>query len=86
MIALAITRTIVVVILLSSSMKIRTYGPHLHTQFVDMGQFYPRADFANVLIDLYVDLAITRSKAAFNLTNHSYHRPTQINWQKDRGK
>ena len=44
------------------------------------------ADIADVLVDLYVDLTTTRVKAAISLTNHAYHRPKQINWQKDRGK
>ena len=82
MIALAITRTIVVVILLSSIAKVHTNGPHLNTLFVDIGQLYPRADFAGVLIDLNVDQAITRGKAAINLTNHflqhSYNKPKQL--------
>ena len=78
MLALVIAITIVVVILFSSSTKIHTDDPHLHTLFVDMGHLYPRADFAGVLINLNVDLAITRGKAAINLTNHSYHRPKQI--------
>ena len=82
MIALAITRTIVVVILLSSITKVHTNGPHLNTLFVDIGQLYPRADFAGVLIDLNVDQAITRGKAAINLTNHflqhSYNKPKQL--------
>ena len=63
MIVLTITRTIVLVILWSTIQEVHTNGPHLNTLFVDIGQLYPRADFAGVLIDLNVDQAIARGKA-----------------------
>ena len=82
MIALTITRTIVIVILWSSIKEVHANGPKLNTLFVDIGQLYPRADFAGVLIDLNVDQAIARGKAALNLTDHflqhSYNKPKQI--------
>ena len=82
MIALTITRVLVIVILWSSIQEVHTNGPQLNTLFVDIGQLYPRADFAGVLIDLNVDQAIARGKAALNLTDyflqHSYNKPKQI--------
>ena len=81
MIVLAITRTIVIVSLWFSIRGVHTKGPQLNTLFVDIGQLYPRADFAGVLIDLNVDQAIARGKAAINLTDyflrHSYNKPKQ---------
>ena len=82
MIALTITRILVIVILWSSIQEVHTNGPQLNTLFVDIGQLYPRADFAGVLIDLNVDQAIARGKAALNLTDyflqHEYNKPKQI--------
>ena len=81
MLVLTIARTIVLVILWSTIQEVHTSGPHLNTLFVDIGQLYPRADFAGVLIDLNVDQAIARGKAALNLTDHflqhSFNKPKQ---------
>ena len=37
---------------------------------MEIGQLYPRADFAGVLIDLNVDKAIARGRSALNLTDY----------------
>ena len=82
MIVWTITRVVILFILWSNIKEVHTNGPRLNTLFVDIGQLYPRADFAGVLIDLNVDQAITRGKAALNLTDyflqHSYNKPKQI--------
>ena len=82
MIVLTITRIIVIFFLGSNIKEVHTNGPQLNTLFVDIGQLYPRADFAGVLINLNVDQAISRGKAALNLTDyflqHSYNKPKQI--------
>ena len=60
--------------------EVHTRGPHMNTLYVEIGQLYPRADFAGVLINLNVDKAIDRGKSALNLTDHFllYNKARQI--------
>ena len=80
MVALSITRAIVLIILWSNVKEVHTKGPPLNTLYVEIGQLYPRADFAGVLIDLNVDKAIARGISALNLTDHflQYNKARQI--------
>ena len=73
MMALSITRTIVIIVLWSTIQEVHAKGPQLNTLYVEIGQLYPRADFAGVLINLNVDKAIERGKSALNLTDHFLH-------------
>ena len=73
MVALSITRTIVIIVLWSNIKEVHAKGPQLNTLYVEIGQLYPRADFAGVLINLNVDKAIERGKSALNLTDHFLH-------------
>ena len=81
MLALTITRSLVIIILWTSITEVHARGPQLNTLYVDIGQLYPRADFAGVLIDLNVDQAIARGISALNLTDcflqHSYNKAKQ---------
>ena len=70
MMALSITRTIVMIILWSTIQEVHTKGPHMNTLYVEIGQLYPRADFAGVLINLNMNKAIDRGKSALNITDH----------------
>ena len=80
MVALSITRTIVIIVLWSNIKEVHAKGPQLNTLYVEIGQLYPRADFAGVLINLNVDKAIERGKSALNLTDHflRYNKARQI--------
>ena len=80
MMALSITRTIVMFVLWSKIKEVHAKGPQLNTLYVEIGQLYPRADFAGVLINLNVDKAIERGKSALNLTDHflRYNKARQI--------
>lgn len=83
MAVLVIVRTIVMVILWFNIFRVHAMGPpQLNTLYVEIGQLYPRADFAGVLIDLNVDQAIARGVSALNLTDrflqHSYNKDKQI--------
>ena len=70
MVALSITRKIVIIVLWSNIKEVHAKGPQLNTLYVEIGQLYPRADFAGVLIDLNVDKAIARGRSALNLTDY----------------
>ena len=59
----------VIIILWTSITEVHAKGPQLNTLYVDIGQLYPRADFAGVLINLNVDQAIARGISALNLTD-----------------
>ena len=80
MVALSITRTIVIIVLWSNIKEFHAKGPQLNTLYVEIGQLYPHADFAGVLINLNVDKAIERGKSALNLTDHflRYNKARQI--------
>ena len=60
--------------------EVHAKGPQLNTLYVEIGQLYPRADFAGVLIDLNVDKAIARGISALNLTDSflQYNKARQI--------
>ena len=78
---LLLTRSIIIIILWNSIKEVHTQGPKLNTLYVDIGQLYPRADFAGVIIDLNVEQAIARGVSAINLTDnflqHSYNKAKQ---------
>lgn len=78
---LLITRSIIIIILWNSIKEVHAQGPQLNTLYVDIGQLYPRADFAGVIIDLNVEQAIARGVSAINLTDnflqHSYNKAKQ---------
>ena len=68
------------IVLWSTIYEVHTKGPHMNTLYVEIGQLYPRADFAGVLINLNVDKAIDRGKSALNLTDHFllYNKARQV--------
>ena len=80
MVALPITRTIVIIISWINIKEVHAKGPQLNTLYVEIGQLYPCADFAGVLIDLNVDKAIAKGKSALNLTDCflQYNKARQI--------
>ena len=80
MVALSITKTIVIIILWINIKEVHAKGPQLNTLYVEIGQLYPRADFAGVLIDLNVDKAIARGISALCLTDCflQYNKARQI--------
>ena len=55
-------------------------SPHMNTLYVNIGQLYPRADFAGVLINLNMNKAINRGKSALNLTNLSSYTTSKTNY------
>ena len=71
----------VTIILWTSIKEVHAKGPQLNTLYVDIGQLYPQADFAGVIIDLNVNQAIARGINALNLTDnflqHSYNKAKQ---------
>ena len=52
----------------------------MNTLYVNIGQLYPRADFAGVLITLNINKAINRGKSALNLTNLSSYTTSKTNY------
>ena len=80
MMVLSITRTLVLIILWSTILEVHAKSPHRTTLCVNIGQLYPRADFAGVLITLNINKAINRGKSALNLTNLSSYTTSKTNY------
>ena len=52
----------------------------MNTLYVKIEQLYPRADFAEVLINMNMNKAINRGKSALNLTNLSSYTTSKTNY------